>query len=228
MTPDDLPMFSARLVTIGELFDAVLSESKQWLYFDALRDLPLDAVLAALGQTTRTCTFMPKPAEIRQLLAPGGDPELAVEAAWLQYKHLAARHGGYASVTFDDPALADTLLAMFGSWEAACWSDFSPEMWAAKRKEFGRVYRVMLERGQRAPKTLDGFCDRTNLERYGVAAPVHATLPAATGIEKLLAPAVMTIDCDVFSAREAQRATWRANVRTAIEAAASAGHKETA
>jgi hypothetical protein len=154
MTPTDIQHFITRLVTLGELFDVRMSEAKQELYFDALADLPLDIVVKAMNLAARTCTFMPRPAELRRLVK-GGEEE--TELAWREYQRVARQVGGYESPTFADGALAATLVAVFGSWEQACWVDLSPEMWASKRKEFERVYRVLCDRGVTGPVQLDGF-----------------------------------------------------------------------
>src|SRR3990167_7003922 len=96
MTLAESDDFTARLVALGELFNAELSPVKQALYFEALRDLPLALVVKALNQAVRTQVFMPKPAELRTLAV--GDDECAVEGAWLEYKRLARQIGGYHSV----------------------------------------------------------------------------------------------------------------------------------
>src|SRR4051794_28649380 len=118
MTSQDAVVFLGALAAVAEIFERELSDAAQTLYFDALTDLPLDACLRALEGAAKTHTFMPRPAEIRRLVnGHGGDPELVVESAWQRFKHLARTVGGYASVTIDDVALADTLVAMFGSWD---------------------------------------------------------------------------------------------------------------
>src|SRR5207302_595298 len=99
MTRDDLVPFLDRLVKIAALFKDRLTDDVQELYFAALADLPLDNVQKAFNVAVRSCTFMPKTAELRQLIgAPGGDPELADETAWLEYKQLAKQVGGYGDV----------------------------------------------------------------------------------------------------------------------------------
>ncbi len=103
---------------------------------------------------------MPKPVELRELALGATDD--AAERAWLTYKRLAREVGGYQSPQFDDDVLADTILAVFGSWEHACWQDLTPEMWASKRKEFGRVYRACALGEAHGANTLPGFCDREN------------------------------------------------------------------
>jgi hypothetical protein len=64
-----------------------------------------------------------------------------------------------------DPVLGETIVAMFQSWPAACVAELSPEMWAAKRKEFGRVYRTIAGRGLVGPRYLVGTCEQQNAGR---------------------------------------------------------------
>jgi hypothetical protein len=157
---------------------------------------------------------MPRPAEIRAIATGGGtDAELVTEAAWQAYRDLAVREGGYASPTVSNPALAETILAVFGSWELACWTELTPEMWAAKRKEFGRVYRLMAERGETAPQRLVGYCERTNTE-HGFAGTAMGTLPA--GEHKELAAPTIGPRIDLTAEEHAQRV---ASVQRGLEAA---------
>jgi len=186
MTDADAGLFVARLAVLAEIFSSPLSATAQAVYFEALRDLPLAAVEQALTICLQTCRFMPRPADLRHAIA--GDPDTAIEAAWLEYKRLARAIGGYASAPIADAVLAETILATFGSWEAACWTDRTPEMWTATRKEFGRIYRVMAARGETGPRTLVGYCERVNVEAGYLAppsrlegdAPSRRVLPAGT------------------------------------------------
>lgn len=152
--------FIWRLVTLAELFDVKLSPQRQALYFEALRDLPLVTVCRGLNTAAKACTFMPKPAEIRSL-AIGTDEDQA-ERAWVQFKDAMRLAGGYTSLALQDGALAETIVAMFGSWPAACSTELSPEMWASKRKEFGRLYHIYRDRDVSGPKYLLGICEQQN------------------------------------------------------------------
>lgn len=163
MTLDDLEVFFGRLAVLAELFDAKFSEAKSEIYFRALEDLPLDDVIAAMNAAARVCTFMPKPAELRKL-AVGDDEDLA-EQAWLALRGAMRVAGAYASLATADPALGETIVAMFGGWPQACATDLSPEMWSSKRKEFGRIYRVLRDRGFIGHRYLPGTCEQQNAGR---------------------------------------------------------------
>lgn len=155
--------FRNRLVMLAELFDVKLSPQRQALYFEALRDLPFPAVAKGLNQAAKTCTFLPRPAEIRSLAV--GDAEDRTEAAWMALKQAMRSIGSYASLVTVDPALGEAVIAVFGSWPAACQLELTPEMWAAKRKEFGRVYHVLSDRGLVGPRYLAGICEQQNAGR---------------------------------------------------------------
>lgn len=163
MDLSDNDAFTARLVGLGELFDANLTPVKQALYFEALRDLPIELVVRALNLATRKCTFMPKPAELRKLAV--GDDEDAAEKAWMAFQGAMRAIGSYTSLITADPALGETISTVFGSWPAACGADLSPEMWASKRKEFGRVYRVLVNRELVGARYLPGLCESQNAGR---------------------------------------------------------------
>lgn len=203
MTDEDFGPFVDRLVVVAELFGASLSTAAQLLYFQSLKDLDAAAVDQALANCVQACTFMPKPAEIRSRTGnAAGDLELVVEEAWLEYKRQARAVGAYNSPTLN-ATLADTLLAIFDTWEKACWTELSPEMWAAKRKEFGRVYRLMQERGHTGTKTLNGFCARSNDARFGLARVLEA-LPAGAGDPKLLRSS-LAAEASILDDRQEQR-----------------------
>lgn len=160
MTIDDNGEFRRRLITLAELFDLKLAPTRQALYFEALRDLSFEAVAQALNQAAKSCTFFPRPAELRTFAL--GDAEDRVEAAWMRLRSALGRVGAYSSLAITDPTLAETILAVFQSWPEACATELSPEMWAAKRKEFGRVYRVVQGRQLVGPRYLPGICERQN------------------------------------------------------------------
>jgi hypothetical protein len=164
--------FRRRLITLAELFDAKLSPQKQALYFEALRDLPFTAVATGLNQAAKLCTFMPRPAELRTLAV--GDAEDHAERAWMAFRAAMRRVGAYASLATVDPALGETITTVFGSWPGACATDLSPEMWAAKRKEFGRVYRVLVDRALVGTRYLCGLCEQQNAGRmeWGTYVPI--------------------------------------------------------
>lgn len=183
MTVADSPDFTERLKALGAVFDANLTAVKVVVYFEALRDLPFEVVVQAMNHAVKTCKFFPKPAELRSLAV--GDDEDVAETAWVSLRAAMKHAGSYASLAVGDAALAETIVSVFGGWPQACASDLSPEMWASKRKEFGRVYRVMRQRGMVGTRFLPGICEQQNAGRpdWAQYVPVHRL--EAHGIERL-------------------------------------------
>lgn len=163
MNINDSREFGQRLMALAEVFEKKLTTPQTALYFEALRDLPIDAVVLALNTAARACKFFPRPVELREFAV--GDSEDAAESAWLGFRAALTRIGYMGSVSVRDAALAETITAMFGTWTAACAADYSPEMWAAKRKEFGRIYRVMRGRRLDGGRYLFGMAETQNQHR---------------------------------------------------------------
>ncbi len=154
--------FRNRLVALSEVFDVKLSPARAALYFEALRDLPFPAVAQAMNQAVKVCKFLPRPAEIRQLAV--GDDEDRAEVAWMALRRAMAEGGAYRSLACD-ATLGEAIVAVFGSWPEACQLELSPEMWSSKRKEFGRVYRVLANRALDGTRYLPGICEQQNAGR---------------------------------------------------------------
>lgn len=179
MNVEDSGELVRRLNALGELFDVTLSPAKKALYFEALRDLPFDAIATALNAAVKTCTFMPRPAEIRKLAI--GDVDDAIETAWMALRAAMQSAGAYRSIATTDPALGEAIVALFGSWPEACATDLSPEMWSSKRKEFGRVYRVLCDRALTGTRYLPGIVEQQNGGRLDWTKYTDVTLIGAQG-----------------------------------------------
>lgn len=186
MQSSDKPPFMKALVTLSELFGKPLSPAVQVLYFDALGDLEAGVLLRAMNAAARGCTFMPKPAELRALAL--GNSEDQAEQAWIGLRKAFGSVGAYRSLVTEDAALGETITAMFGSWPAACSSELSPEMWSAKRKEFGRIYRVMRGRDLAGARYLPGLVEQTNVGRDEWTKYTEIGLVAPDGEVRCLGP----------------------------------------
>jgi len=192
MTNDDDRELVQRLTALAELFDVKLSAARMALYRETLREFALPEVVRALTHAAKTCTFFPKPAELRNLIV--GDGEEAVEAAWMAFRGAMGRFGYMSSVVVRDAALGEAITALFGTWDAACAADLSPEMWASKRKEFGRVYRVLKQRRVEGVRYLVGAAERQNGGRLDYMAFVPLGVIGASGDLKSLTRAEAEVE----------------------------------
>lgn len=164
MTKSDARELIERLNGLAELYDKKISPAVHQIWFNSLKDLELVPVLEAMNHLVCTSKYMPKPSEVRDLVC--GDAASASETAWIAWREAAAKVGGYSSLLIEDPVLAETLTAMFGSWVKACAAEFSEEMWSAKRKEFERVYRVMALRNLDGYRYLQGSVEIANAGKF--------------------------------------------------------------
>jgi len=187
MQSSDKQAFLKTLVTLSELFGKPMSAAIQVMYFDALQDIDATVLARAMNAAARGCQFMPKPSELRTLAV--GDDETHTELAWMGFKQALGRVGAYKSLVTHDPALGETITAMFGSWPSACSSDFSQEMWASKRKEFGRIYRVMRGRALDGSRYLPGIVERENAGRADWAKYTEIGTVGQDGTVRLLTAA---------------------------------------
>lgn len=198
MQSSDRAGFIQRLVVLSELFGKPLSPAIQVLYYEALQDLDPELLARAMKTSAQTCIFMPKPADLRKLVL--GSDEDAAERAWMVLRLAMGTAGAYASLIIDDPALADAITAVFGGWVGACSAELSPEMWASKRKEFGRVYHVCAARGLIGSRYLAGICEQQNSGRRDWLASVPVKRLSGLSVETLS-----------FSEAEQQRTTIAAS-----------------
>jgi hypothetical protein len=186
VTLDDFPVFSGRLIAAQEMLDgAPLSEARLTLTFELLADLALHPVLAALDTLMRTRTFtkLPLPGEIREVVV--GRLDDRIEQAWVLCRQAMRQAGAYSSLATDDPALGETILAVFDSWPQACGADLSPEMWSSTRKQFGRVYRMFEQRGLTGHRYLPGLVERENAGHSEWTRYVPLVVIGAHAVEQL-------------------------------------------
>lgn len=172
MTEDDRGRFGAALALLTEVLGGTgLSAPATEIYWRALRELPWPQVEQAFQRASVSCKFFPKPAELRELAGCGlHDEQQALEdraeRAWQSWRRAAQSVGAYASLYCEDGATARALESVFGGWVEAARADLSPEMWASRRKEWGRVYRLHLDA---PPMRLPGQHEQDNAHRgYGL------------------------------------------------------------
>lgn len=134
-------------------------------YAMGLDDISTPELKRAVQRAMKECKFMPVPMELRELAGIATGNQRAA-LAFDVFANAVSIHGGYASVTFDDP-LVNATVRNLGGWERCCnigaAEDVNQfETWL--RKEFERVYSGMLKSGATAELCgpLIGIADREN------------------------------------------------------------------
>ena len=149
MTQDDRGRLATALMVLGETFNEPVSELRAEGYFEALRDMGIEAIEAAVRMALRTKTFFPKPAELRELVS--GNREEMAELAWLELVSEVRRVGWCGT-----PQLSETTHAamerVWGNWVHLCETlpGAGPELlgWAKRWKESYGATAGSLERGE--------------------------------------------------------------------------------
>lgn len=137
--------FGRELLVTAEVFGETLSEARTLGYFEALADLPVEAVLRGLTQARRQCRFFPKPVEVRELVV--GSVEDCAREAWRRVLAALEHVGTYESVDFGDPVTHAVIEAMGGWHQAWAWERADgPELLGFER-DFVSLYRLYAQRG---------------------------------------------------------------------------------
>lgn len=145
MTDQDRPHFAEAMHAMAETFNEPMSDIRAEAYFDALRDLPMGRVNAAVRLALRTCRFFPKPVELRELVE--GSADQRADFAWGEVLEQIRRVGYMGSPTFTDPAISDTVCQVWGGWRRLCETlpGEGPEL-VGWMKQFKAAYKTVSAR----------------------------------------------------------------------------------
>jgi hypothetical protein len=175
MTPDDAPQFARLLGGLGEVFNEPMSEIRARLYFEALKDLPLASIEAAVSRLIQGARFFPKPAEIRETLE--GSVEDRARESWRRLLGALEHVGTYESVDFGDPILHAVVESLGGWHQAWAWERVDgPELLGIER-DFVSLYRLYSQRrpSRAASPVLLG---QHSLRNRQLGAAVRGEIPA--------------------------------------------------
>jgi hypothetical protein len=161
----DAEPFAELLKAVAEFYDASISPVRQAMYFGTLQGYDFEIVRAAFNQFMQTSESkygFPKPIHIKEIIE-GTEAEREANV-WLALDDAIRKIGVWQSVIVGDPAMADAILRVWGSWVAAC--EFRNQnddiLWNTKRKDFVAAYRLALKNPRDEPVLLSGHCDLEN------------------------------------------------------------------
>jgi len=180
---DDLRRFSAEMMALSELYNRDMSETLLELYFEALRQYPIQEVVGAVRVHIKhrdQGQYFPKPADLIRLIE--GDTQTQAMVAWDNAVKAMMEIGQYTSVQFEDPILGKVILDM-GGWPE--FYDWPAKEMPFKKKEFMDRYRAYAGRGTTEnPGPLIGLYAKTNIETgFPVAPHVLIGAPERKAIE---------------------------------------------
>lgn len=149
MTNQNRTEFAKLCALMSEAFGKPMSEMLIDIYFDGLKDFEIEQVTSAVQQAVKSRTFMPKIAELCELI--GGSASDHAELAWRTFIDLVKFEGSYPSLQIYDGGIAYAIECM-GGWCSACEkiSGASPEMLASHEKNFKASYKLGLVRDEKS------------------------------------------------------------------------------
>jgi hypothetical protein len=145
--------FASLVMATAEALGAKITEDRVRVLAYDLRDYGHAAIVTAFETHRRESKWFPTPSEIIQRIE--ASPEDRALIAWSALERAAESVGSYRSIELDDPAAADALVSVFGSWAAWCAAERGPEM-HAKRQQFFAAYRDARRRFQQIATRLGG------------------------------------------------------------------------
>lgn len=106
-------IFSGTCEAYGKEATKTLAE----LYFNSLRDFPMEKVKESFNRHIRESKFFPKVSELIELLE--GNKEEKALIAWTTFRDTIRHQGGDRSVIFTDPKIT-WIIKSYGGWIKVC------------------------------------------------------------------------------------------------------------
>ncbi len=179
MTGKDRAAFGKLMAALAEAFSQDVSPAKLDVYFRALGDMSVEQIDAAVWTLirTRTTATFPKVAEIRE--AVHGKVEDQAQLAWVKFIGAVRSHGGYETVSFDNPVI-HAIVEREGGWIKVTEYNQEEMKWFAK--DFLRMYAAFAPNISQVaiPDKLMGIHEFDNTGRFDEAVP----LPVVIGDEQ--------------------------------------------
>ncbi|SBW05557.1 conserved hypothetical protein [uncultured delta proteobacterium] len=155
MKPEDFDRFDALIQGVADCYGQTLTAQGIAMRFKMLEQFEFPEVeRAALSiMATRKYTSMPTPADFLEHLG-GGSIEDRAEVEAGKVLQAIGRHGGYASVVFDDPTTQAVIVQAYGGWAQMCaecgveesekWFRVNfAKSWAAYKRQGVQVFGVL-------------------------------------------------------------------------------------
>lgn len=139
MGSEDKQPFKEAMEAMFAAFDREATKASFMGYWMGLQDMELRSVQAAVALAMRRCKFLPKPAELRELVE--GPPETQAELAWNDVLKATAL-GPYKHIDFADKCI-NAVIRGLGGWPSflSRFTDAESEKWA--RIDFMKSYGRM-------------------------------------------------------------------------------------
>lgn len=179
MQEQDKNRFAQTMLALAEAFNSEISDQGLHLRFEAMREHSIEAVekaCIAVMRTRKYTTSMPTVAEVLEHIQ-GGNVEHRAEVEAATVLQAISRHGGYASVVFDDPVTQAVIQMGYGGWAKLCAECMEHERkWTLR--DIARMYRAYAAQGVHVQGHLAG---QTEIDNSAKGYPELAPAPMLVG-----------------------------------------------
>ena len=137
------PEFAKEITVLAEVFETELTEARLEIYWQVLKHRSIDQIKQSVHRilTSKTFNKFPLPSEFLDTL----DTESQALFAIQDLEKAIRDHGGYASVTFQDPILGEIVNTFDGGWIGLCEATIEQLIWI--KKDFIKLYKAKLSTG---------------------------------------------------------------------------------
>lgn len=179
MTQADFKQFSVLMQGVAECYGQTLSAQGVILRFKLLQQFDYaEMETATLSiMATRKYTSMPTPADFLEHMS-GGSAEDKAEVEAGKVLDAIGRHGGYASVVFDDPVTQAVIVQAYGGWVKLCSECGVEESEKWFRKDFAKTWAAYFLQRVKHTGHLPGLSEITN---FGNGHYEHVAPPKLVG-----------------------------------------------
>lgn len=171
MQDRDREQFLGLVNAMAATFSVPVTDALLDGYWMALEDVAIEAVARGARAALRGATYMPRPAEIRELSGELSLAALTVQA-WAAVRKAAASVGAYESVDFGP--VVNAAIRLMGGWQRFCTEENNDFV----RKDFERTVAALSQSGvgDEQGKHLVGLHEMSNRAgNYAIRPPVRIT-----------------------------------------------------
>ena len=163
MKSDDFNRFNVLIQGVADCYSQTLTAQGIALRFKMLMQFEyVEVERAALSiMASRKYTSMPTPADFLEHIS-GGSAEDKAEIEAGKVLDAIGRHGGYASVVFDDAATQAVIVQAYGGWPKLCAECGVEESEHWFRKNFAKTWAAYSRQGVKQTGHLPGLFEISN------------------------------------------------------------------
>lgn len=163
MQEHDFERFSAVMLGVAENYGQSLSSEGISIRFKALESYSINEIERAAISiiVCRKYTSMPTIADFLEHMS-GGSVEDKAEVEAGKVLSAIGKHGGYASVVFDNPVTQAVIVQAYGGWVKLCQNCGVEESEKWFRKDFAKIWAAYSRQGVWQSGHLPGIFEITN------------------------------------------------------------------